>query len=255
MTTYKVKQLSELTGISVKTLHHYDKIGLLNPAIRTEKNYRLYSKNELYRLQQILLYKELGLPLSEIRILLDDRNFDQLNALKNHKLELLRKKERIEIILKTLDKTISQIKKKKMITDKELYEGFDPEEIDNIKTQSKKKFGERNFNTSEKYLKSLSKVQFEGLKIEQKEIFNKLLDISSEKIESPSVQLEISRLYQNIRKFWGTSGSPSTQKSEFKGLAQLYQLDHRYTKVIGQSHDHFTDFLSDAMFHFAKTQL
>ena len=254
MKNYKVKELAKEAGVSVKTLHHYDKIGLLSPAVRSEKKYRLYGENELYRLQQILFYKELGVSLSDIAEILDDRNFDQLKALNEHRQNLLDEKIKIDELVETIDKTISQLKGKTMITDKELYKGFKPEEIQKIKEESKKKFGEDNFKTSEKYLKSLSKDQFEALKLEQKEIFKNLLSLSSENIESETVQLEVARLYQNIRKFWGTHGSPSTQKSEFKGLGKLYVADSNYAKVDGEIHDGFPEFLSEAMHHFAKTQ-
>lgn len=255
MKKYKVKELAELAGVSVKTLHHYDKIGLLSPAIRSEKNYRLYGENELYRLQQILFYKELAMPLTEIGEILDNRNFDQLNALMEHKQMIQNEKLRLDELVNTIDKTILQLKGKKMITDKELYKGFNSEEIEKMKAESKKKFGEKEFNTSEKYLKSLSKEQFEELKKEQKDLFRNLLKLSAEDIESETVQLEIARLYQNIRKFWGTHGSPSTQKSEFKGLGKLYVSDPSYTKVDGEIHEWFPEFLEKAMAHFAKAQL
>lgn len=255
MKKYKVKELSELAGVSVKTLHHYDKIGLLSPAIRSEKKYRLYGENELYRLQQILFYRELGFTLYEIAEILDDRNFDQLVALNEHKQNLLNEKIRLDELVETIDKTILQLEGKKMITDKELYKGLNPQEIEKMKAESKKKFGETEFNTSEKYLKSLSKEQFEDLKTEQKEIFSNLLNLSSEDIESEVVQLEIARLYQNIRKFWGTHGSPGSQKSEFKGLGKLYVSDPSYTKVDGEVHDGYAEFLEKAMGCFAKKQL
>ena len=73
--TYKVKELAQLSGVSVRTLHHYDKIGLLVPS-RSGKGYRLYTDNDLFRLQQILIQRELGLPLEEIRKSLDDPKFD-----------------------------------------------------------------------------------------------------------------------------------------------------------------------------------
>lgn len=255
MKKYKVKELSQLSGVSVKTLHHYDKIGLLKPAWRTEKKYRLYGEHELHRLQQILFYKELGVTLSDIAEILDHRNFDQIKALTEHKHALIDERERINDLLNTLDNTISKLKEKKMITDKELYKGFKPEEVVQIKEESKKKFGESNFQTSEKYLKSLSKEEFEDLKKEQKHLFKRLLELSSEKIESETVQLEISKLYQNIRKFWGTSGSPSSQKNEFKGLGKMYISEKSYTKVDGETHEGFPEFLAEAMNHFAKTQL
>lgn len=80
MKEYSVKGLSKIAGVSVRTLHHYDKIGLLKPAIRTEARYRLYGENELLKLQQILFYKELDFSLNEIINILNDPDFDLMKA-------------------------------------------------------------------------------------------------------------------------------------------------------------------------------
>jgi DNA-binding transcriptional MerR regulator len=83
--TYTVSQLANLAGVSIRTLHHYDYIGLLEPPARTTAGYRLYGETELLRLQQILFFKELDLPLSEVRSILDDPGFDQVQALQEHR--------------------------------------------------------------------------------------------------------------------------------------------------------------------------
>jgi len=85
MKRYIVKQLADLTGISVRTLHHYDEINLLTPAHRTEAGYRLYGEPELHRLQQILFYRELDFPLKQIAAILDAPDFDTVEALRQHK--------------------------------------------------------------------------------------------------------------------------------------------------------------------------
>ncbi|MES2764506.1 MAG: MerR family transcriptional regulator, partial [Bacteroidota bacterium] len=82
---YKVQKLAEIAGVSVRTLHHYDQIGLLQPRIRSEAGYRMYGEAELLRLQQILFFKELDFPLKEIGAILDKPGFDVLEALSYHK--------------------------------------------------------------------------------------------------------------------------------------------------------------------------
>lgn len=255
MNRYRVKDLSNLADVSIKTLHHYDKIGLLKPAFRSEKKYRLYGDYELHRLQQILFYKALGVPLSEISSILDTRNFEQKEALEKHKQKLESEKKKISDLINSIKKSISNLNTKKMLTDKELYEGLSSEEIEKRKKEAKKKYGKENFETSDKYLKSLSKSQFEDLKNEQKEIFKNLLALYNENIESEVVQLEIARHYQNIRKFWGTSGSPSAQKCEYQGLGQLYLSVQEYTKVDDKIYEGFPEFLAEAISYYAKSQL
>ena len=78
---WTVKQVSDIAGVSVRTLHHYDAIGLLKPAKVTEAGYRLYDEGALGRLQSILLFRELGFPLQEIKSILDRPGFDPMDAL------------------------------------------------------------------------------------------------------------------------------------------------------------------------------
>ena len=86
--TYQVKEAAELTGVSVRTLHHYDEIGLLVPKRRTDAGYRLYDDDDLLRLQQILIGREQGLALEEIRRSIDDPHFDRKKALLAQKQQL-----------------------------------------------------------------------------------------------------------------------------------------------------------------------
>ena len=90
-----VKEVSRLTGISIRTLQYYDKLGLL-PAMRTESGYRLYDDAALERLQQILLFRELEFPLRDIRTILDNPNFDRRKALRQQIELLTLKKQRLE---------------------------------------------------------------------------------------------------------------------------------------------------------------
>ena len=83
-----VQQVSKLTGVSVRTLHHYDQIGLLKPTKITEAGYRLYDDRALQRLQSILFFRELEFPLQDIKKILDSPNFDPMDAL-NAQIRLL----------------------------------------------------------------------------------------------------------------------------------------------------------------------
>ena len=94
MRAYTVSQLAKMAGVSVRTLHHYDHIGLLKPSSRTSAGYRLYGEQDLLRLQQILFFKELDLPLHEVKDILDDAGFDQVQALENHRRLLREQAER-----------------------------------------------------------------------------------------------------------------------------------------------------------------
>jgi len=86
---YQVRDVARLARVTVRTLHHYDSIGLLVPAGRTEAGYRLYSEEDLLRLQQILVCRELGIPLEQIRRILDDPGLDRCALLLDHRGRLL----------------------------------------------------------------------------------------------------------------------------------------------------------------------
>src|SRR5580693_1755938 len=92
---YSVKQIARLAGVSVRTLHLYDQIGLLKPSVRTRAGYRQYGEPELLRLQQILFYRELDFPLKEIAEILNDPDFDLIRALAGHKQALSARRDRL----------------------------------------------------------------------------------------------------------------------------------------------------------------
>jgi MerR family transcriptional regulator, thiopeptide resistance regulator len=89
---FTVGELAKLTGITVRTLHHYDEIGLVQPSDRSRAGYRLYADGDVLRLQQVLVYKELGLPLDEIAAVLDDPAFSRVGALQRHREALIAKR-------------------------------------------------------------------------------------------------------------------------------------------------------------------
>lgn len=101
-----VKKVSDLTGISVRTLHYYDEIGLLKPSGITESGYRLYDDRALEVLQQILFFKELDIPLKEIKEILESPHFDKTQALKNHKKLLVLKRNRLNDLIELVDETL-----------------------------------------------------------------------------------------------------------------------------------------------------
>lgn len=130
-----VKEVSKLTGVSVRTLHYYDSIGLLRPTQTTESGYRLYDDTALERLQSILLFRELQFPLKEIKTILDSPSFDRNRALEQQ-IELLRlRKEHIENLI-DLACGIQMIGVKPLD-----FSAFDTRKIDDYAAQAKAMWG------------------------------------------------------------------------------------------------------------------
>ncbi|QGU96181.1 MerR family transcriptional regulator [Clostridium bovifaecis] len=122
-----VKEVGELTGVTIKTLHHYHKIGLLEPCKVTDAGYRLYSMKELERLQQILFYRELDFSLNDIKKALEDESSRIECLTKQHEL-LYARKQRVEHLLSTIEKSIFFTKKGESMDKLEMFKGFNKEE-------------------------------------------------------------------------------------------------------------------------------
>ena len=256
MKNYGVNEVSKLSGVSVRTLHYYDQIGLLKPLNRTEAGYRYYGEKELFRLQQILFYKEIDFPLKKIMDLLDNPDFDLMKALEDQKSALQARKKRISKLLLTIDNTINHLKKGKIMSKPEmLYEGLPKEMGTTYRKEAIDKYGRTSVEHSEKELMKLGKEGFKNLQKEFEQLNNELFGLRKDPPESEKVQKAIARHYLIIRKFWGTSNSENKQAEAYAGLGQLYVSDERFTKVNGEPQSEFALFLEKAMKYFAETQL
>ena len=124
---YTVAEVARLSGVSVRTLHHYDAIGLLRPAQVGSNGYRLYGREEMLRLQQILFHRELKFPLEAIKAVLASPDFDRLAALKMQRTALAQEAARYRKLLRTLDATLADLEGEMRMSERELFGGFPPE--------------------------------------------------------------------------------------------------------------------------------
>ena len=125
---HTVKQLAALASVSVRTLHHYDAIGLLKPGHVGGNGYRYYGRAELLRLQQIMLHRRLGMTLAEIARVIDAPDFDQRAALARQRARLSDERDRLATMIDTIDRTLTTLEGDTTMTDAELYTGFVPPE-------------------------------------------------------------------------------------------------------------------------------
>lgn len=125
-TRYHVRDLARITKVTVRTLHHYDRIGLLVPAGRTAAGYRLYDRGDLLRLQEILLLRELGMSLEEIQRVLDDPARDRRAALLAQREELRRRADEVAGMLRSVDAALRALEGDETMNAENLFEGFDP---------------------------------------------------------------------------------------------------------------------------------
>ena len=140
MEQWYIKEFGKLMKVSVRTLHHYDAIGLLKPSHVGDNGYRYYGDESLLRLQQILFYRELDLPLEDIKGIMGRHDFDVLGALESHKDALQERIERLNTLLSTVDHTIYHLKGKTKMNPKGLFEGFSEEEQEKLAEEAAQKW-------------------------------------------------------------------------------------------------------------------
>jgi DNA-binding transcriptional MerR regulator len=123
----KVGQLAALTGVSVRTLHHYDEIDLVKPSARSDAGYRLYTDRDLERLQQVLFYRALGFALEHVARIVSDPKFDRTKALHEHRARLVEDAKKTKAMLDLVDKTLASIEKGQTMEPKDMFTGFEEE--------------------------------------------------------------------------------------------------------------------------------
>lgn len=135
---YKVKEVADISGVSIRMLHYYDKIGLLKPQDVTQAGYRLYTADDIKKLSQILFYKELGFSLDETKEILCSSNTDKLEVLKMQQQILIKKREKIDALLDAINKSIISIELGENPKNINVFTSFDMVEISRNKDQLKK---------------------------------------------------------------------------------------------------------------------
>ncbi len=242
MTKYSVKQLSQLAGVSIRTLHHYDRIGLLKPAERSESRYRYYGREELLKLQQILFYKELDFPLKEIREIFENPDFDLLTALQFHQDQLKKRAGRIERLLTTIQKTIHQLKNQHdMMTDRELYEGFDQDKVEDMRNEVVQRWGEKSLLETEHKLRSLGKDGFKALKAQGEAVNRRLADLMDQAPHDVRVQQAVADHHEVLNQYYQVS------EERYRCLGQMYTEDERFRAYYDQYREGLADFLLKAI--------
>ena len=240
----KVKEVADLVGISVRTLHHYDEIGLLTPVEITDAGYRIYSNENLETLQQILFFRELGFPLKNIKEIISSPSFDRQEALMLHRKMLLEKRSRLDQMITTIDKTIQHTKGEISMSNKEKFEGFDFRQ-NPYEQEARERWGDKAVDQSNAKVNAMSKGEKKDFEKAFNSIYRKLAEIRHISPESETAQAAIKEWFN----FLNNMGNYSLDA--FKGLGQMYVDDERFTKNIDQFGEGLAKFMCEAMAVFA----
>jgi len=238
---FTVKQLSKMAGVTPRTLHHYDDIGLLKPSRVGDNGYRYYGEEALLKLQQILFYRELDFPLEEIRRIMGRRDFDVLGALQSHKEALQNQAVRLNRLLATVDNTIQHLKGEKLMSQKGLFEGFSEEEQEKYAQEAEQMYDPETVRESNRKWKSYSAAEKEAILAEGKSIYLDLAGAMSKGAASAQVQAVITRWHKHMQYFW----SPNDE--QLLGLADLYNNDPRFRENYEKVAPNLSEFMREAV--------
>jgi len=251
---YTVTQLAKISGVSKRTLHWYDKIGLLTPAYHGINNYRYYENEEMLLLQQILFFKELGFKLTDIQKLLSQDNFDKIKALQAHKKILNEDIVHKNNLISTINKTILYLKGKQKMSKEELYHGFDhakQKEYEQYLVKYRGTAAENLLMESKKRTAKWDKNEWDNVKNEGDLIHKALaksIDIGL-KPDCDKVQKIIHQHYQLQGRFYELT------KEIYIGLTELYAEHPAFKTLFEKYHPKLIEFLSKAIRFYANKNL
>lgn len=244
---YTIQKLSQMAGISTRTLRYYDEIGLLKPARINSSGYRIYGQKEVDLLQQIMFYRELGVELTTIKEILGSKDFNELKALENHLHKLLAQKQQLELLIANVTKTMEYKKGLIEMTDKEKFEGFKKKLIDENEQKYGKeirdKYGDEKVDESNRKLLNMTKEQYDSfVKLEQE-----LMDTLEAALVTGDPAGELAQKAADLHRQWLSFTWPSYSKEAHAGLARMYVDDERFTAYYDKRKPGMASFLRDAV--------
>lgn len=245
---YTVKQLSRLAGISPRTLHYYDQIGLLAPAEVAPNGYRHYDDASMMRLQQILLYRELGLPLEQIKRIIHQAGYDNVMALKAHKKALQKRIARLETLVETVENTIQYIEGGKPMSKKQLFAALTPEQQEQMDHEALQTYNPQVVKDSQRRWKQYGKQEQDRILEEGNQIYGLIASLIDKGAGSDEVQRQIARWHDHIKYFW----NPNWE--QLLGLAELYNEDPRFRHNFDQFDPRLAPFMREAVAWYVKTR-
>lgn len=251
--SWSIVDVARMSGVSSRTLRHYDQIGLLPPAGLASNGYRFYEQHDLLRLQQILVLRELDLGLREIGQILDQQR-DPVPALQGHYQRLLQEQDRLGRVVATVARTIDELNStkglpgmRKINRPENLFEGFDPTEYD---AQARERWPQQ-WEQSTQFTDTLSAADIDRMQREQTAAMIRMAEFMTAGVDSgdSAVQTEVDIAYQAICQMW------TPNAAAFKNLGQMYVDDARFTATYDKIAAGLAEYYRDAMATYADARL
>jgi DNA-binding transcriptional MerR regulator len=239
-----VSQVSRLAGVSVRTLHHYDELGLLRPSGRSQAGYRLYEQQDLQRLQQVLFFKELGFPLEEIARIVSDPAFDLRAALRMQRQLLTERATRVQALIQAVDAALESIERGTVMTKEEMFEVFGDFDPTKYEEEARQRWGESEaYRESARRTSRYTKKDWEKIKAEGDHIQRELA-ARLEAGQAPT-DPEVMALAEQHRGYIARWFYPCSLELH-RGLGELYVSDSRFTENIDRVRPGLAQFMRDA---------
>jgi DNA-binding transcriptional MerR regulator len=238
---FTVRQLSRIAGITPRTLHYYDEIGLLKPSQVGENGYRYYGDECLLLLQQILFYRELDIPLKEIKEIISRADFEVLSALESHKARLNQRVRYLENLITTVDDTLYHLKGKKEMSQKQLFDAFNDEQQAEYEQEALQMYDPAIVQASMKKWKSYTADDKRRIQDEGNAVYQDILNAMPDGPSSPKAQAGVARWHQHMQYFW------SPNDDQLIGLAEGYNNDPRFKSNFDKIDPNLAEFMRQAV--------
>lgn len=243
---YTVKQLADLAQVSVRTLHYYDEIGLLRPAQIGSNQYRYYDDAALLRLQQILLYRETGVELSQIRSILDDPSFDTASALRTHLTTLHERLHHLHVLIGTVENTITHLEGKGDMSKHKLFQGFNETQQTEYEREIRLEYGPELVEESRRNWGSYSDAEKQAVMDEGNVLYADIVSALESQWpgDDARVQALIERWHQHLRYFY----EPPLEV--LRGLPEMYTADPGFIENFARLHPDLGAYMKEAILYY-----
>jgi MerR family transcriptional regulator, thiopeptide resistance regulator len=230
-----------MAGVTRRTLRYYHQIGLLEPSTIGENGYRYYNSEALLRLQQILLYRELDMPLDEIKHILDQPDFDVSAALEGHRAHLNRRIAHLQKLVETVDHTIGMMKGWETMEEKKLFAGFSDEEQAAMEKEAMQLYDPEIVKASSRKWKKYSRDEQQKIMAEGNAIYTDFVKVMPSGPASAEAQFVVERWRQHMSYFW------TPNEEQLLALAEGYNNDPRFKANFDQIDPGLAAFVRDAV--------
>ncbi|MFE7311908.1 MerR family transcriptional regulator [Streptomyces sp. NPDC057555] len=255
---WSIAEVARMSGVTSRTLRHYDEIGLLPPAGIASNGHRYYEDADLLRLQQILLMRELGVGLREIRAVLDSE-VDQVAVLRAHHGRLLGERNRLETLARTVGRTIAELEKEKegrtmaveINRPENLFEGFAPSRYDaEVEAEVRERWPAA-WEQSRRAVEGMSAEETEQWQREATAQMIRMAEfmVAGTPVADPAVQTEVDAHYRGVCRFW------TPNKEAYEGLAQRYADDPQMRANFDKIAEGLAGYQREAMIVYAGARL